>query len=136
MNNEWENDAYQISDDDLLYRRFHYIDLRRDGSIAYSLYVRRKPPPPIPDPEISVDLASRTTPKKTLEAAPPRLRSDLGLGILRVGDVRSLGFTVRYQPTQGNNAHCVIEGAETEADCARLADITRVHTLPPRISST
>ncbi len=127
MNKEQESDIDQISDDDLLYRRFHRANLRRDGRITYAAYIRRKPPPPIPDSEISVNLASRTTPEETLAAAQPIF----GLGILRVGDVRKLGFTVRHKPSRNNLAHCIIEGVKTEADCARLADITRVHTLPP-----
>lgn len=128
MNKERESDTEQIDDDELLYRRFHPQNLRRDGRISYALYMRRKPPPPIPDPEISVDLARQTMPEKTLAAAQPIF----GLGILRVGDVRRLGFIVRYQPSRNNRAHCIIEGAKTETDCARLAEITRVHTPPPR----
>ncbi len=55
MNKERENDAGQIRDDDLLYRRFHYTSLRLDGSITYAAYTR--PKTTIPDPEISVNLA-------------------------------------------------------------------------------
>jgi DNA-directed RNA polymerase subunit L len=131
MNKERENDTEQISDDDLLYRRFHRTNLRRDGGITYAAYMQRNPT--MPDPEISVNLASRTTPEETLAAAALPI---FGLGMLRVGDVRRLGFTVRYKPTRNNIAHCIIEGAKTETDCARLAEITRVHTPPPRKSST
>lgn len=131
MNESRENDADQVDDDDLLYRRFHYTALRRDGRISFDAYLRRKPTT-MPDPEISVDLARLTTPEKTLAAAPP----GFGLGELRAGDARRLGFKVSYKPTQKNKAHCIIEGAETEADCDRLAEITRVHTPPPRKSST
>jgi len=125
MNNARENGTDQIGDDDLLYRRFHRSHLRRDGSIAYAAYLL--PRTTTPDPEISVNLARRTTPEETLAAAPPVF----GLGVLSARDVRRLGFTVRHKPTRGNNAHCIIEGAKTETDCARLAEVTRVHTLPP-----
>ncbi len=118
------NNAQEISDDDLLYRRFHRKSLRRDRSITDGAYTR--PKSRIPDPEISVDLERLTTAEETLAAAPP----GFGLGVLSAGDVRKLGFTVRYQPLPGNNAHCIIEGVKTEEDCDRLAKVTRVHTLP------
>jgi hypothetical protein len=130
MNKERENDVDQISDDDLLYRRFHPISLRRDGSITYAAYMR--PKTTIPDPEISVNLARKTTPEETLAAAPPIF----GLGMLKTGDIRSLGFTVCYRPSQRNRAHCIIEGAKTEKDCHLLAEITKVHTFPPHGSNT
>jgi len=129
--NEQENDADQISDEELLYRRLYYTSLRRDGKIAFTAYIRRKPKPAIPDPEISVDLAAKTTPERTLAAVPSDRLDEFGLGVLKVGDVRALGFTVRYSPSRGNKAHCIIEGAKTETDCRRLAEITQVHTLPP-----
>jgi hypothetical protein len=130
MNKEQENDVDQISDDDLLYRRFHPTSLRRDGRITYAAYMR--PKTTIPDPEISVNLARKTTPEETLAAAPPIF----GLGMLKASDVRRLGFTVRYSPSQRNRAHCVIEGAKTAKDCYLLAEITQVHTFPPRGSNT
>jgi hypothetical protein len=120
------NSTVQISDDDLLYRRFYYKSVRRDGSITPAAYTL--PRTTIPDPEISVDLARLTTPARTLAAAVQPL---FGLGELKAGDVRKLGFTVRYQPTKENHAHCIIEGLKTEEDCDHLAEITRVHTLPP-----
>ena len=56
MNMQRENDTDQIGDDDLLYRRFHRSNLRRDGRITYAAYMQRRPP--MADPEISVNLAS------------------------------------------------------------------------------
>jgi hypothetical protein len=130
MNNVRSSGRVQISDDDLLYRRFHYTALRPDGSIVGAAYT--KPKSAIADPEISVDLARLTSPEKTLKAG--RLPV-FGLGELKVGDVRKLGFTVRSQPIEENPAHCIIEGVKTEEDCDRLAEITRVHTRPPRKSN-
>lgn len=129
----------QISDDDLLYRRFYYKSVRRDGSITPAAYTL--PRTTIPDPEISVDLARLTTPARTLGAVD---KSVFGLGELKAGDVRKLGFTIRYQPIEENRAqgieenpaHCIIEGVKTEEDCDHLAEITHVHTLPSRKSST
>lgn len=122
-----ENKMLQINDDDLLYRRFHYKSLWSDGSITNVAYMR--PKSTTPDPEISVNLARLTTPTQTLEAVSKSL---FGLGELKVGDVRKLGFRVRYDPMPDNDAHCIIEGAKTEEDCDRLAEITRVHTPPQR----
>jgi hypothetical protein len=125
MNKEQENDADQISDDDLLYRRFHPASLRHDGRIAGIAYML--PKKTIPDPEISVDLASKTTPERTLQAAPPIF----GLAVLKVEAVRELGFTVRRASSKGNPAHCIIEGAKSKIDCSRLAEITQVYIYPP-----
>lgn len=119
------NNAQEISDDDLLYRRFYHTSRRRDGRLTLATYTL--PKTSIPDPEISVDLERLTTPEKTLAKAP----GGFGLGVVSAGDVRRLGFTVRCQPLPENDAHCIIEGVITEADCERLAEVTRVHT-PPR----
>lgn len=60
-------------------------------------------------------------------AGPP----GFGLGVLKAGDVRELGFTIRRDKTPGNDAHCIIEGVKTKEDCDRLARITKIH-LPPQ----
>jgi hypothetical protein len=127
----------QISDDDLLYRRFYYKSIRRDGSFTSAMYTL--PRTTIPDVEISVELARLTTPERTLGTVD---KSVFGLGQLIAGDIRKLGFTVRYQPIEENRAlgieenpaHGVIEGVKTEEDCDQLAGITRAHTLPSRKS--
>lgn len=134
MSKKREYDIEPIRDDDLLYRRFHPTSLRLDGAVDFSAFTKHNSGEP--DPEISVDLARKTTPEETLAAVPPRLVNILGLGVLKAGDVRRLGFTVRHNPTGKNSAHCLIEGAKTEMDCYLLAEITQVHTLPPSKSST
>lgn len=134
MSKKREYDVESIHDDDLLYRRFHPISLRLDGTVDSSAFTQHNSGEP--DPEISVDLARKTTPEKTLADVPRALVNVLGLGVLKAGDVRRLGFTVRHDPKQRNRAHTLIEGAKTEADCYLLAEITQVHTLPPSISST
>jgi hypothetical protein len=105
----------QISDDDLLYRRFYYKSVRRDGSITPAAYTL--PRTTIPDPEISVDLARLTTPARTLGAVD---KSVFGLGELKAGDVRKLGFTIRYQPIEENRAQGI---EENPAHC--IANETR-----------
>lgn len=134
MSKQREYEVELIRDDDLLYRRFHPTSLRLDGTIDFSAFTKHNSGEL--DPEISVDLARKTTPEGTLAAVPPRLVNVLGLGVLKAGDVRRLGFTVRHDPKPKNRAHSLIEGAKTEADCYLLAEITHVHTLPPSISST
>ncbi len=129
MSKKREYDVEPIRDDDLLYRRFHPTSLRLDGTVDSSAFTKHNSGEP--DPEISVDLARKTTPEKTLAAVPPRLVNVLGLAVLKAGDVRRLGFTVRHDPKPKNGAHSLIEGVKTEVDCYLLAQITQVHTLPP-----
>lgn len=134
-----EMEIVEISDDDLLYRRIPPTDFRLDGSIVYSTYTKSEQSEPgqpkraVPDPEISVDLASRTTKEWTVAAGHSR-KVPFGLGELTAGEVRALGFTVRHQPTRENKAHCLIEGLKTETDCAMLRDITRIIIRPETIS--
>jgi|SRR5579862_4088212 len=116
-------DPDDLRDEDELYRRF--LPTKKKGRVPSTTYTTR--PTGNPDPEISVDLARETTPEKTLEAGKP---THFKLGILRVGEVRELGFTVRRDPKPDNPAHCVIEGAKTLDDCDRLAEITSIY-IPP-----
>src|SRR5690348_2209945 len=103
MNKKREDDVEPIRDDDLLYRRFHPLSLRLDGSVDYSAFTKHNSGEP--DPEISVDLARKTTPEKTLADVPRALVNVLGLGVLKAGDVRRLGFTVCHDPKRRNRAH-------------------------------
>ncbi len=128
-------DIVQIDDDDLLYRRVPPHHFRRDGRISPGTYARTESQGPgqprivKPDTEISVDLARFITPEETV-AAGHSPEAKYGLGVLKVGDVRKLGFTVRHQPTKNNYAHCVIEGVESEIDRTKLRDITRIIIRP------
>jgi hypothetical protein len=126
MKKQREYEIVEISDDDLLYRRIPARHFRLDGRIDYSTYIRSKSA--TPDPHISVDLARLTTPEKTLGAAPS---PEFGLGVLKAGDARELGFIVRHDPSNTNRAHYVIEGAKTDKDCAELTDITHILIGPP-----
>ncbi|HUY79310.1 MAG TPA: hypothetical protein VMV29_21250 [Ktedonobacterales bacterium] len=111
-----------MRDDDELYRRFLPV---KKNVVPLSAFTR--PRTSDPDPAISVDLARETTPEKALEAGMP---THFKLGILRVGAVRSLGFTVRRDPMPDNPAHCIIEGVRTADDCDRLAEQATVYTPP------
>jgi hypothetical protein len=107
----------EISDDEILYRCLFPYYVKDDGTVSSSAYMQSKPK--IPDPEISVDLASLTTPERTLVG-----HSGFALGALKAGEIRKLGFTVRRDPTPDNQAHCIIEGVKTKEDCKHLAEIT------------
>lgn len=117
------DDPNELRDDDELYRRF--LPTKKKNVVPSSAFT--KPRTSDPDPEISVDLARETTPEKCLEAGLP---TRFKLGILRVGTVRELGFTVRRDPTPDNPAHCLIEGVQTDDDCDRLAESTTIY-IPP-----
>ena len=112
-----------LRDDDELYRRF--LPVKKKNVVPLTAFT--KPRTSDPDPEISVDLARETTPDKVLAAGAP---THFKLGVLRVGAIRELGFTVRRDPTPDNPAHCIIEGLRTESDCDRLAEQTTIY-MPP-----
>lgn len=120
----------EFRDDDVLYRRLLPYFIKEDGTVSSAAYMRSKPPPKAPDPEISVDLAQLTTPDQTLAGHP-----GFGLGAIKVGELRKLGFTVRRDPTPGNEAHCLIEGVKTKQDCKLLAEITEIHMTPAQDES-
>ena len=111
-----------LADDDELYRRLAPHHLRDDGTVNTSAYKRGKGY----DPSISVDLRRLTQ----SPAAALRTRPRFGLGVLKVGDVRALGLTVRRDPLPDNEAHCVIEGVQSKELARRLAAITRVVIRP------
>ena len=117
------HDLEDLRDDDELYRRF--LPPKKKGVVPVTAYTA--PRTSNPDPEISVDLARETTAEKCLEAGMP---THFKLGVLRVGVVRELGFTVRRDKKPGNDAHCVIEGVKTLDDCERLAENTVIFTPP------
>jgi hypothetical protein len=109
----------EIGDDDILYRRLGPDHVNQDGTVnsnAFKLHGR-------PDPEISVDLASVTTPEESLARAPnDRFR----LGVLKAGAVRDLKLVVRHKPVDGNQSHSVIEGAKSKKEGRLLAEIASV----------
>src|SRR5215204_2419674 len=92
----------EFDDEDELYRRLAPHSVRDDGTVNSSAFKREKGF----DPNVSVDLAR-------LMAAPAdslRTRPNFGLGVVRVGDVRGMGLSVRRDPLPDNPAHCLIEG--------------------------
>jgi hypothetical protein len=115
--------AVEIADDDELYRRLapdHVSQdrrsVRRNAFRVNTGYPR----------QISVDLKRLTnSPLDSLQTRPT-----FGIGVLKVGDVRELGFTVRHDPLPDNPAHCLIEGDNSRETADRLALITTVLIQP------
>jgi hypothetical protein len=118
----------EIGPDDLLYHRLApgNAHIKRDGSVASNAYKLNSQP----DLEPSVDLAKLTTPAESVNRAPS---AGFKLGVLRVGDIKALGFEIVPKPTDDNPAHCIIEGNRSKDTCSRLADNTKV--LPGIIST-
>jgi hypothetical protein len=112
-----------LEDEDELYRRLAPHHVRDDGTVNSSAFKREKGY----DPSVSVDLARLTAaPTESL-----RTRPNFGLGVLRVGDVRGMGLSVRRDPVPDNSAHCLIEGLATRDQARELATLMRV-LIPPR----
>lgn len=73
-------DREAIADGDWLYRRIALNDLRSDGTVNRTAFMRNSTPPrkgKEPDPDVSVDLARLTTPARSLEIAG---RPEQGIG--------------------------------------------------------
>ena len=99
-----------IADEDWLYRRIALNHLRSDGRVNRTAFMRNSTPPQKgkePDPDVSVDLARLTTPRRSLEIAG---RPEQGIGALRAGYPRSLGLEVEHSPLPQNRAHSSIAG--------------------------
>jgi hypothetical protein len=75
-----------------------------------------------PDPDVSVDPARLTTPRRSLWVAN---RPTQGIASIQAGFPRSLGLEVVHSPTAENEAHSSIRGNEGEDaldTCDLLAD--------------
>ena len=113
----------EIDDDDDLYRRLIPTSVNRHGVVTRGAYYRGGMQP---DPEISVNLARRSSIAATLQGGPP----GCGVGVIKAGAARAIGLDVRHDPIEGNDAHALILGASSRDACSRLAEATRV-LLPP-----
>jgi hypothetical protein len=102
-----------ISDEDLLYRRVHPNHLKKDGSVSTAAFK---------DPELSVDLASLTTPTESLR----RAKSDhYGLAKLVVREVRAISVPqiVIHWPEILNYSHSLVNGRKPHSAAKQLANI-------------
>jgi hypothetical protein len=128
----------EILDTDDLYRRIAANHIRRDGTLSPTAFMKSSASKgrPAPDPEISVDLASLTTPELSLTRAgrPDEVDGKPHQGIVALGAAipRGFGLTVRHDPLEAsplnkeNPAHSLIEGNVGEGAlglCDRLAEI-------------
>lgn len=123
----------EIGDDDELYRRIAFDDVTA-GQLNRGAFSLR------PDEAyLSVEVARLTTIEECLaRPQPPRL--DLGLAVVRAGDVRALGLTVVHDPLSDDNparsnaAHARIVGENSRLTKKRLSAIARVVVVPaPRV---
>ena len=128
----------EILDTDDLYRRIAANHIRRDGTLSPTAFMKSSASKgrPVPDPEISVDLAALTTPELSLRRAgrpdEPDGKPNQGIVALAAGVPRRFGLTVRHDPLEEsvlnkqNPAHSLIEGNAGDgalAICDRLAEI-------------
>jgi hypothetical protein len=118
------SDAIEFKEEDDLYKRLPPTLCDCDGNPTAGIWRLKKKP----DPEPSVDLARLTTPEAVLAGA--RGRPGFGVGKITVKDANELGFSVRYQPELGNNAHCILVGENTIEKTRDLATRTKV-VIPP-----
>jgi hypothetical protein len=114
-----------IADDDDLYRRLAPDHIQPDGTVNSNAFKWGGRP----DQSISVDLARLTSSDEALTRAP---RPGCGLGLLKAGVARSLGFSVRHNPLPDNPSHALIEGENTRETCRALARATSVMIPPGR----
>lgn len=112
----------EIDNADGLYRRIFYQYVRKDGSISSSAYRVDGNP----DCSISVYLARLTDHKAALSGYQKH-----GLGEIRAGYPRSIGFVVRHDPIADNYAHSLIEGQNSKTKCHQLAENTQLVVVPP-----
>jgi hypothetical protein len=111
----------EIDDDDLLYRRLPPFAISKETGVVISpAYDLRKN-----EEYISVDLARLTSEDEALGPKP-----EFGLGCIRAGDVRRLGFSVMHKPVKGDYAHASIEGTFTHSLRRKLAQATKILRYP------
>jgi hypothetical protein len=109
----------QIDDSDELYRRIPAAYFKPDGRISSHAFKYKKQP----DDHISVDIAKLLSgPQDALLALAENRRASFGVGSMLAGFPRSLGSTVRHAPLEGNHAHALVEGRNTDELCYRLAE--------------
>jgi hypothetical protein len=112
-----------ITAEDHLYRRLIYGSVK-SGKTLRSAYYRRGN---LPDPELSVNLARMSTPEQTAQSGP---WPGFGVGVLPVAIPIEMDLTVQHAPETNNDAHCLIIGVQTRAQCRLLAEATEVLIHP------
>lgn len=112
-----------ISDDDFVYRRVPAIHRKPDGTIASCVFDHF---------EMSVDLASLTSPEKTLRRAKDK---SFGVARLSVRKVRALPVPqeVKHWPEMLNYAHSLVVGEKKKSGkmSKRIASLAEWAVQPP-----
>jgi hypothetical protein len=133
-------DVVEIDDDDDLYRHLRPGGhLKKNGQVAASACKTRAIDggrDPVPDRQVSVDLARLTSLETTLP--PSRRQGGCGVGQLKASVPRRLDLQVLHAPDSAtaNRAHSLILGMRPTDDgmakCEKLALETRVLIMPTR----
>lgn len=76
---------------------------------------------------ISAHLAALTSPEEVLAQAPD---ANFGLAEISVEDVIRLGFSVKFDPRQGEPGHVIICGNFSKPNCRRLSRASRTIKEP------
>lgn len=109
----------EILDEDWLYRRLHHACIKKDGTVSSIAFMTNN----FPDERSSVDLAKLTTPMDSVNRDGKGHRK---LGQLQASGPRALGLDVVHDPLEENHAHSLILGADTKANCKKLAGFVQV----------
>lgn len=112
----------EILNEDELYRRFLDDWLKPDGSISSAAFQNTSH-----TDVMSVDLASLTTPEKTVSQYPP-----CGVAGFLAGLAIKLDQRVLHDPIPGNIAHSKVKGQKTRGIRKKLAKGSTVVLPPPR----
>lgn len=108
---ETTTSAGQVSDDEDLFRRLtvrNWIIPKADGSVRPSSAVYKSR-----SGDISVDIASRTTPQRSIQDA-------FALIGLSAREPKKLGYPVVEDPLPDNPAHGLIKGRITDSHARQL----------------
>lgn len=121
MDDNSTQDVQQVEDDEVLFRRLtvkHWIQEKDDGTFRPSSAVYRST-----SSDISVDIASKTTPKKSIKGA-------FALIELIAKIPKKFGYPVVEKPIEENPAHALIKGKITKSHAKKLAVASSWAILP------
>lgn len=114
-----------ITRSDSFFRRLPPAKVRPDGSVLPTAYMKDDQP----DPQISVNLANRSSAQATADGGP---WLGFGAGELPAAVPIDMALAVRHDPEPDNDAHSVIEGVASLRECQQLAAATAVLVTPDR----
>lgn len=120
-----------IDADDELYRRLAPDTIDDEARIVRrnACYTTGRP-----DPEVSVHVRRLAGSIEAILAQAGR--PHFGVGLIRVSELRALGFEAEHRPLIEDSSHAVVRGLQTRAHCDQLAEITRIVKWPMVSGST